>query len=280
METDIKDVLVGTDFSQGSYVALEIAVDIANKLNAGIHLVWVKKEKLLSSSEQQTQTAHLAEEKLSELCKKHQPHLKYPIHWDILEGKVATMMAEVARREETPIIVIGTNGASGFEKYWMGSTAVRIVQQAPCPTLTIREGYNFHKTLEHIVCPIRINANSRQKVPTTAAMAQIFGSTVHILGLTESAQDAFTLRTYLKQVESYFENLGIPYTSVGRRYEEYSKTVLSYAEEVHADLIIINSEQHKPLARLFLGTNAQTIVHNSQIPVLCLHPADIGSIAR
>ncbi len=64
METDIKDVLVGTDFSQGSYVALEIAVDIANKLNAGIHLVWVKKEKLLSSSEQQTQTAHLAEEKL------------------------------------------------------------------------------------------------------------------------------------------------------------------------------------------------------------------------
>ena len=280
METNKRDVLVGTDFSKGSYVALEIAVDIANKLNTGIHLIWVKKEKLLTSNEQIAQTASLAKSKLEELCQLHQPHLKERLHWDILDGKVADVMAETAHREETPIIVIGTNGASGFEKYWMGSTAVRIVQQAPCPTLTIREGYNFHKAMEHIVCPIRITADSRQKVPTTAAMAQIFGSTVDILGLIETAQDAFTLRTYLKQVENYFASLGIPYTSVGRRYENYSETVLNYAEEVHADLLVITSEQHKPLARLFLGTNAQQIVHNSQIPVLCVHPADIGSIAR
>ena len=28
------------------------------------------------------------------------------------------------------MIIVGTNGASGFEKYWMGSTAVRVVQDA------------------------------------------------------------------------------------------------------------------------------------------------------
>jgi nucleotide-binding universal stress UspA family protein len=28
------------------------------------------------------------------------------------------------------------------------------------------------------------------------------------------------------------------------------------------------------LAQLFLGTNAQQIVHNAQLPVLCVHPND------
>ena len=274
-------VLVGTDFSQGSYVALDIAVDIANKMNTGIHLIWVKKERgILSSSGHGEAAEHLAESKLKELCEKKQPLMANPILWEILDGKVADVMSEISRRDDTPITVIGTNGASGFEKYWMGSTAVRIVQQSPCPVLTIREGYNFHKALEHIVCPIRITADSRQKVPPTASMAKVFGSTVHILGLIETANDAFTLNTYLKQVETYFTERGIPCTKSGRRYTNYTDTVLKYAEEVHADLLVITSEQRKPLATLFLGTNAQQIVHNAQIPVMVIHPEDIGSIAR
>lgn len=139
----MKSIIVGTDFSKGSYVALEIAVDIANQLHTGIRLLWVKKEKKLLSGEQMEMTAHLAEEKLDALCQQHQPNLRHgTITSAILSGKVATCIAEEAVREEAPMIVIGTNGASGFEKYWMGSTAVRIVQEAPCPTLTIREGYN------------------------------------------------------------------------------------------------------------------------------------------
>ena len=279
--TFMKSVIVGTDFSKGSYVALEIAVDIANQLKTGIRLLWIKKEKKLLSGEQMEMTSHLAEEKLQQLCEKHQPDMRHgDISWAILSGKVATCISEEAKKEDSPMIVIGTNGASGFEKYWMGSTAVRIVQEAPCPTLTIREGYDFHKKLDNIVVPIRINANSRQKVAPAAQMARIFGSQVFILGLIETAQDAMTLRTYLKQVEDFFAKEGIPYHSCGRRYEDYSKTVLEYATSINADLVVINTEQDRLLARLFLGTNAQQIVHHSQIPVLCLHPEDIGDIAR
>ena len=277
----MKSVIVGTDFSKGSYVALEIAVDIANQLHTGIRLLWIKKEKKLLSSDQMEMTEHLAEEKLQALCDQHGPNLRYgTITWGIESGKVASCIAEEARKEDTPMVVIGTNGASGFEKYWIGSTAVRIVQESPCPTLTIREGYNFHKKLENIVVPIRVNANSRQKVAPAAQMARIFGSHVYILGLLESAQDAYTLRTYLKQVEEFFDKEGIPNSSCGRRYENYSQTVLNYAASVNADLVVINTEQDRLLARLFLGTNAQQIVHNAQIPVLCIHPEDIGDIAR
>ena len=113
----MKSVIVGTDFSKGSYVALEIAVDIANQLKTGIRLLWVKKEKKLLTGDQMEMTAHLAEEKLTQLCEQHRPNLKHgDITSDILSGKVANCIAEEARKEDSPMIVIGTNGASGFEK--------------------------------------------------------------------------------------------------------------------------------------------------------------------
>ncbi len=274
----MKPIIVGTDFSQGSFVALEIAVDIANKMRSDIKLIWVRKEKKLVSLDE---ASRKATEQLKALCAQHNPNMKFGrVEWEILGGKVENAIADAVRHYDGQMVVIGTNGASGYEKYIMGSTAVRIVQEAPCPVLTIREGFNFHKALERIVVPIRINANSRQKVPPAAQMAKIFGSTVYILGLVETAQDAFTLKTYLKQVEQYMAQEGIAYHTVGRRYDNYTQTVLKYCEDVQADLVVINTEQDRLLARLFLGTNAQQMVHKSQIPVLCIHPEDIGDIAR
>ena len=47
----MKPIIVGTDFSEGSYVALELAVDVANRLQSDIILIWARREKLLFSNE-------------------------------------------------------------------------------------------------------------------------------------------------------------------------------------------------------------------------------------
>ena len=139
----MKPIIVGTDFSQGSFVALEIAVDIANKMRSDIKLIWVRKEKKLVSLDE---ASRKATEQLKALCAQHNPNMKYGrVEWEILGGKVENAIADAVRHYDGQMVVIGTNGASGYEKYIMGSTAVRIVQEAPCPVLTIREGFNFHK---------------------------------------------------------------------------------------------------------------------------------------
>lgn len=277
----MRSIIVGTDFSKGSYVALELAVDVANKLQCGIKVIWAKREKLLMDEEQQTIMTNLADEKLRLLCEQYQPNLHYgKMRWEICSGKVAAVIARQARHENAPMIIIGTNGASGFEKYWMGSTAVRIVQEAPVPVLTIRDGFNFHKSLEKIVVPIRVNVNSRQKVPPAAAMAKMFGSEVHILGLIDSPDQAPQLRAYMVQTAEFLGNEGVKFVSTVKKYSNYSDAVLSYAESIKADLVVINTEQDRIISQLFLGTNAQQIVHNSQLPVLCIHPADIFNFAK
>lgn len=277
----MKSIIVGTDFSKGSYVALELAVDIANKLECGIKIIWAKREKILMDEEQLTVMTHLAEEKLEMLCEQYRPNLHTgEIRWEICSGRVGAVISRQAHHENAPLIVIGTNGASGFEKYWMGSTAVRIVQEAPVPVLTVRQGYDFHKALERIVVPIRVNINSRQKVPPAAEMARMFGSEIHILGLMDSPDQAPQLRAYMVQTAEFLASEGVKFVSSVQHYSNYSDAVLSYADSIKADLVVINTEQDRVVSQFFLGTNAQQIVHNSQVPVLCVHPADIFYLSK
>ncbi|MCQ2296461.1 MAG: universal stress protein [Bacteroidales bacterium] len=277
----MRSIIVGTDFSKGSIVALELAIDIANKMNCDVSLIWVKREKMLMSEDQLNEMANVAQQKLVALCEKYRPRMLYgKIRWEICSGKVAAVIARQATHENAPLIVIGTNGASGFEKYWMGSTAVRIVQEAPVPVITVREGFDFHKDLERIVVPLRVNLNSRQKVAPAAAIAKLFHSEVHILGLIDDPSQAAQLRTYINQTATLLKNDGIKFSATVKKYSNYSDAVLSYAESVKADLVVINTEQDRIIAQLFLGTNAQQIVHNAQLPVMCVHPADIFFLSK
>jgi nucleotide-binding universal stress UspA family protein len=156
---------------------------------------------------------------------------------------------------------------------------VRIVQDSPCPVLTVRQGYDFHKKLERIVVPLRVNANSRQKVPPAASMAKIFDSEVYILGLLDMKEDEQVLRTYVQQSTDYLDKEGVKYQTVIRPYSNYCDTVMEYTEDIKADLVVINTEQDRIISQIFLGTNAQQIVHRSQIPVLCIHPADYINVS-
>ncbi|MCQ2260800.1 MAG: universal stress protein [Bacteroidales bacterium] len=277
----MRSIIVGTDFSEGSYVALELAIDIANKINCNVSVIWVKREKILMSEEEVQNMTQVAEKKLTALCEKFSPKMKRgKIEWEICTGKVAAAIARQARHHNAPLVVIGTNGASGFEKYWMGSTAVRIVQESPVPVITIRQGFDFHKDLERIVVPLRVNLNSRQKVSPAAAIAKMFNSEVHILGLIDDPSQASSLRTYITQTAEHLKQEGIRYTATVKKYSNYSDAVLSYAESIKADLVVINTEQDRFFAQLFLGTNAQQIVHNAQLPVMCVHPADIFYLSK
>lgn len=276
----MKSVVVGTDFSQGSYIALDYAVIIANNLDCDIRLVWVRKEKKLFDNDQIETATRLAEQQLEKLCQERTPLTKNGIHWEIVSGKVANVIADIAKRVDAPAIVIGTNGASGFEKYWMGSTAVRIVQESPCPVLTIREGFDYKHHLDEILVPIRVHINSRQKIAPATEIARINHSKIHILGLSASAEDDSDLKVYMKQIEKFVNDQGVEMTSEIKRYSNYCDTVLDVAEKRGSGLLVINTEQDRVIAQLFLGTNAQQIVHRSQIPVLCLHPKDIVQLAK
>lgn len=274
-----KVILVGIDFSDCSINALEHAITIARKAKAGIAMVWINHldySKEIFSVEPQ----HLEEEvkqRFGELVKKYRFHLNgEKIEYFIRKGKVYKETCALANEIDAFLVVIGTHGSSGFEEFWIGSNANRIVTSCSKPIITIRGGIDIEADLKKIVLPLDSTKITRQKLPMTALLAKYFGSQVYILGLFTTSSDdiRYRIRNYVSQAEEYLEENEIRFKSTFVDADNITEETINYASKIGANLISIMTEQETSAANLILGPYASQMVNHSPIPVLSVHPTD------
>ncbi len=271
-----KRIVVGIDFSECSLNALEHVVSIAKHAKAGISMVWANH--LDYSKEIFTlEPDNLQEEvkkRFTALVEKYGTAKDTGIDYYIEKGKVYKAICDVARRVDAFLIVVGTHGSSGFEEFWIGSNANRIVSSSKLPIMSIRAGVDSSVDLKTIVMPLDSTTVTRQKVPITALIARYFNSEVHILGLYTSSLDdiRFRIRNYVEQTETYFKENKVRYKSVFLEADNISETVIEYAKKERANLITIMTEQETTTANLWMGSYASQMVNHSPIPVISVHP--------
>jgi nucleotide-binding universal stress UspA family protein len=281
----MKQILVAIDFSKCSIHALEYAISLANRVKANIIMVWVDNTK--SDESVYPEPTEIGR---NEICKSfeelkatHAPKLEHgEITYKIRKGKVHIEVANQAKYSDAMLVVAGTHGVTGFEEFWIGSNAYRIVTYAPCPVITIRAGYQFKNDLERIVVPIDSTLETRQKVPFACSIAQIFDAELHVLALysTTIAAVRYKVDNYSKQVKSFLEEEKVRFKMASIEAENITNATIDYAKEIDADLITIMTEQETTTANLFMGAYAQQMVNHSPVPVLNLHAKEyikIGS---
>lgn len=278
----MKQILVAIDFSKTSLNALEYGIVIANKAHADVLMVWVDN----TTSEEVVFEGFANEERaekvalLKELKEKYQKSLKKgSLDFKIRKGKVYIEIANQAKSSATDIIVAGTHGVSGFEEFWIGSNAYRIVTNAPCPVITLRHDFKV-KEINTIVIPIDSTQETRQKIPVASQLAQLFKANVHLLSLYSTDVKAVQRRVnnYTTQVANYMKDLKIDYVVESKETENITRTTIDYAESINADLIAIMTEQETTTANIFLGPYAQQMVNHSTIPVLSLRSKELVPI--
>ena len=271
-----KVILVGIDFSDCSINALEHAITIARKAKAGISMVWINHldySKEIFSVEPQNLEQEVIE-RFETLVKKYKFHLNgEELDYTIRKGKVYKEMQKIADEKDAFLVVIGTHGSSGFEEFWIGSNANRMVSSTQRPIITIRGGVDIGTDLKKIVLPLDSTRITRQKLPMTALLAKYFGSEVHILGLFTTTSDdiRYRVRQYVSQAEEYFEENEINYRSTFLETDNITDETLKYANKIGANLISIMTEQEITTANLILGPYASQMVNHSPIPVLSIH---------
>jgi nucleotide-binding universal stress UspA family protein len=47
------------------------------------------------------------------------------------------VILEIAKKREPNLLVVGTSGHGAWQRFFLGSTASHIVQEAPCPVLVV-----------------------------------------------------------------------------------------------------------------------------------------------
>lgn len=140
-------ILHPTDFSECAEQARGQALRLARALGAELVLLHVSMEVplygegLLAKSEvrkvfeaQREWATHALEERAAETRGAGIPTLAR-----VVVGTPHQAIVEIAKDVRAELIVMGTHGRGGIERFFLGSVADRVIRSAPCPVLTVRE---------------------------------------------------------------------------------------------------------------------------------------------
>ncbi len=144
----LKQILCPTDFSEPSLEGLRYAVEVARMFKAELCLVHVAPlftpipmdatlgVPLLAANTQEALRVESAK-RLAEFAANHlPPEVRFKLR--LGDGPAASEIVRLAEEEEADLIVLATNGETGWRHLVFGSVAETVVRTAACPVLTIR----------------------------------------------------------------------------------------------------------------------------------------------
>ena len=273
----MKLILVPVDFSADSINALEHAIKFANKTGADVKMIHIVNYKVFETpfffSDLEDFNGKGVKDYLNLILYRYQRKIKSRLDYVIVEGNVSTKITEKAVEDKVDMIIMGTHGTSGGDAYWIGSNAFKVVTNAPCPVVTIRNGF-IRKEISKIVLPIDASKHTRRKITTTVELASIYDAEIHVIGVTETSMKDILQKvdSWVSQTVEYLDQKKIKNKSLMLKGANITDLTIDYAKSINADLISIMTEQGEHPVSLLLGPYAQHMVNNSPIPVLTIRP--------
>ena len=141
-------VVVGTDFSAHSRIALQAACTVAERLEADLHLVHaaVTSPPLVSPYEIAVPTEYReaalqhARSQLAEIAAGCQTSRR--VTTEISTAPPVVALPAIAEGLDAQLIVLGSHGRTGLKHAVLGSVAERTTRHAPCSVWTVRQAHD------------------------------------------------------------------------------------------------------------------------------------------
>lgn len=280
---EVNKILVPIDFSNTSKVALKHAANLCSKFKSELYLLHVFTTSNidvfpnLDMSRDYDNVKKAVSKEIETVANDFREKYGVQVNAEIKDGSISREIVQTAKEVEADMIVMGTHGVSGFEEFFLGSNAYRVVTSSSIPVFTIQEKSD-KVAYERILLPIDHSQHSLDKVAEAAFFAKAFGSKIYIAGLVnqEGEESKNKLNLKIKQVEDYLFNKEIEFDRTFLHGDNVADMSMEYAEKIDADLIFIMTEQEAATG-LFVGPHAQRVVNHSNVPVISVTPIGILS---
>jgi universal stress protein A len=142
MPFPFKRILAPVDFDPSSLKALELAAKIVKENDGTVFILHIVPVDMDVSGMPQyvdliKRQESLDREKLTTIAKQHLAEVK----WEILDqmGEPADVIVDVAVKLPADLIVMVTHGRRGLARLVEGSIAEKVLRNAPCPVLAVRQ---------------------------------------------------------------------------------------------------------------------------------------------
>lgn len=273
------------DFSEQALIALGQSYNLAREYDAEILLLFVIEDggilpKMLTAKHLNDMKKDI-QKRLDKLADDTSKKNKIAIDTMIAKGKVYEKIIEVADMVDALMIIMGSSSRKNIRVRFIGSNALRVVREASCPVITIK-GKHHREGCKNIVLPLDLTKETKDKVHHAIEMASLgsFKSAIRIVSVLQSSDEFLVNRTtrQIDQVKTFIQKHSIECTAeiikIGKGEGSLAQCIIDYANKVDGDLLIIMTQQEANFTRLFIGSTAQEIVNNSDIPVMSIIPKE------
>ena len=138
----MKKILIAHDGSKSSEKALKKGLEVAEKFSSSVTVISVVPELYLTELMEMDRVRIL--ETLTEEAKKTMDQIRTKtagftsLKTIIKQGNPAEEILETAKKIKADLIVTGSHGRHGAQKFLLGSVSSKIIDHAPCAVLVVK----------------------------------------------------------------------------------------------------------------------------------------------
>ena len=273
------NILVPTDLSEVSKIAVQYALKIVNKLGGTLtvlHVVTIiqptRATMRLQLKSLEKELMDTSREDMEAFVKTITKQLKTEVSIKVKVAK-GTSFNDAVKREakklRTGLIVMGTKGASGLRKYVLGSNTASVIEVSHVPVLAVPELGEF-KSFKNVVYATDLK-NVQKELKTLIPYLEKFNSTVHLLHVTSSLKEVSALE---KKIDGIVKKAGV--TNVICKVivnKNIDEAIDYYVAESKADLLTMFTHDVSFYEKLFNRSMTRKMAFHSKIPLLAFRQA-------
>ncbi|WP_254824141.1 universal stress protein [Haloglomus halophilum] len=279
-------ILVATDGSETADTAVEGAVRLADRFGADLHAIHVTPPD--DGGPPPDSPDEVDPDALLEEVTAHAAESDVLVSTAVLpnEAGTARAIADYAEAQDVDLLVMGTQGRTGLDRFVLGSVTERTLRVAPAPVLTVRTSTPV-EDLDDVLVATDGSEGAAAAVTHAVDLAAAADATLHVIHVVdvtvawptgaggplldrmeESGQEA---------VERAVERAGradIPSVEATLLSGSPYRAIVDYAADTGVDLTVVGTHGRSGFDRFLLGSVAERVVRTAGTPVLALKAAD------
>lgn len=282
MAEDFKNILTLVDFSRASMHATEEAALIASKFNSQLHLLYVSPNSnssyllapemySLTIAGNKKNSAELTAERLKKIKDDIDGRFGTDAECYEAEGELCEIVNKCAYDLNADLVVLGVNRGNWFKELFFEDKVRSIIKCVDAEVLCVYPDSNSNR-LKKIVLPIG-KFIPKRKIKLAYELAKKFAANVHIISLNKNGASLSSEETKILMASyQYLRDItNIPVECRTVPGNNLAQATVQYAENIGADLILVNAGSESFFKNAVLRRWRGSIVNHSSIPVLSVH---------
>jgi nucleotide-binding universal stress UspA family protein len=282
----MKKIVVLTDFSKESKVAVSYAIGLAKAIQAKIILVSVinagSSSKTLSNWKklegEMLKIAKADADLLIREVRTEAGEIQITYH-SILGFPLAEMTDQFVAKHKIDFLVMGTKGASGLRKTLIGSNAAAVIDKSSIPVIVVPGKAQFKK-IENIVYASDIQ-NLWEEIKTVAWFAKFFDASIDVLHIVQgrSKKELEELERNMARIskeEQLIKTAKYPKIQFHvLNSKNISKAVDHFVSDQKTDVLTMFTHQLDFYEKLFDKSITRKLAFQSKVPMLTFNKTNL-----